>query len=95
MHPEKIWFSDALSPSYLSEEMSEILKSEMELYAHSIVQNLSVSAQRWKQLQLETANVPSLQKLKDYTLRGWSSEINLFSFTLVSEMKYLTTMVFS
>ena len=65
--------SDALSRAHLKDVTSEIPKSEMELYIHSIVSNLPISEQRWKQLQFETAEDSTLQLLKNYTLHGWPS----------------------
>ena len=65
--------SDALSRSHLKDAMSEIPKSEIELYIHSIVSNLPISEQRWKQLQFETAEDSTLQLLKNYTLHGLHS----------------------
>ena len=47
--------SDTLSRAHLKDPTSEIPKSEKELYIHSIVSNLPISEQRWKQLQFETA----------------------------------------
>ena len=65
--------SDALSRAHLKDATSKIPKSEMELYIHSIVSNLPISEQRWKQLQFETAEDSTLQLLKNYTLHGWPS----------------------
>ena len=68
--------SDVLSRAHLDEAKSEIPESEMELYVHSIITNLPVSEQRWKQLQSETVIDSTLQMLKGYILYGWPSTID-------------------
>ena len=71
--------ADTLSRAYTPSEKSnsEIDEAEMTHYVHSVITNLPISDSMLQRLQSETATDSTLQKLKEYTLKGWPSKQNV------------------
>ena len=71
--------ADTLSRTYTSvgESQSEIDEAEMLHYVHSVIQTLPISDAMLQSLQSETAHDTTLQKLKEYTIKGWPSKTDL------------------
>ena len=65
--------ADTLSRAYtpIGENKSEIDEAEMMHYVHSVIQTLPISDAMLQRLQSETAHDTTLQKLKEYTIKGW------------------------
>ena len=63
--------ADTLSRASLPSTLGEIPSDDMNFYVHSVVMNLQISSKRMKQFQLETSQDVDLQKLKEYTEKGW------------------------
>ena len=71
--------ADTLSRAYTSagESQSEIDEAEMLHYVHSVIQTLPISDAMLQRLQSETARDTTLQKLKEYTIKGWPSKTDV------------------
>ena len=67
--------TDTLSRAYLSNTSTpEIDTSDMTRYVHFVILNLPISDDKLLEFQRETSRDPALEKLREYTEKGWPQE---------------------
>ena len=67
--------TDTLSRAYLSNTSTpEIDTSDMTRYVHFVISNLLISDDKLLKFQRETSRDPDLEKLREYTEKGWPQQ---------------------
>ena len=71
--------SDTLSRAPLKEQGPEISETEVNCQVHSVISSFPISTERLKQLELETLNDRTLQRVASYITQGWPKSRNHLS----------------
>ena len=66
-----LFCSDILSRAPLKEKTSEISDTRVNCQVHSVISSLPISTERLKQLEIETLNDKTLQRVASYIVQGW------------------------
>lgn len=76
-----MFIPDTLSRAALPDSTPEIPSAEIEAHIHSVITNIPMSDNRLSQFQTETANDPTLQKLKEYINSEWPKSHQIHHLT--------------
>ena len=68
--------SDTLSRIPLKEQGPEISETEVNCQVHSVISSFPISTERLKQLEVETLNDRTLQRIASYITQGWPKSRN-------------------
>ena len=71
--------SDTLSRAPLKEQGPEISETEINCQVHSVISSFPIKTEKLKQLEVETLNDRTLQRVASYITQGWQKSRNHLS----------------
>ena len=74
---KKIKVADALNRANLQDSRTEIPDMELDFVVHSVISSLPISSKRLNDFKQETTKNNVLQKLKNFTVNGWTEKKNV------------------
>ena len=74
---KKIKVADALNRANLQNSRTEIPDMELDFVVHSVISSLPISSKRLNDFKQETTKNNILQKLKNFTVNGWTEKKNV------------------